>query len=269
MDLQKAKIFLDKINREFGVMQRDPENISTIDVDILRQYIRDFYDAVLSEKTTVLTHSPAPQPARQAAESPAPKSNRPIGFNPERNVPKPAPIYEEEKRYADQPKPMVEEVIRPAEQPVFEVEAPAARAPEPPVRQAPPPEPVYQPTIEKITEPAPPPTPKAPSVEVSSEMLALFEFKAAKELSDKLSELPIADLKKALSLNDRLLMTRELFGGDGKMLEATISTLNSLGSFEEAKSYLIQFCAERYSWAEKVRIEHARTFIKLVRRRFK
>ena len=58
MDLQKAKIFLEKINREFTLMQRDPETISSIDVDILRQYIRDFYDAVLSEKTSVLVNTP-------------------------------------------------------------------------------------------------------------------------------------------------------------------------------------------------------------------
>lgn len=277
MDLQKAKIFLEKINREFALMQREPEHISNIDVDILRQYTRDFYDSVLSEKSSVLTSSSQPQPARQAAESPATKQNRPIGFNPERNAPKPAaepkPIFQEEISYEEPrrpaAKPVVEEVIRPVEPPVFEVEAPAARVAEPPKKQAPPPEPVYQPTLEKITEPVHPTPAKTPVLEANSETLALFEFKAAKELSEKLSELPVADLKKALSLNDRLLMTRELFGGDGKMLEATISTLNSLASFEEAKSYLIQFCAERYSWAEKVRIDHARTFIKLIRRRFK
>ncbi|MBK8426713.1 MAG: hypothetical protein IPL27_12410 [Lewinellaceae bacterium] len=41
--------------------------------------------------------------------------------------------------------------------------------------------------------------------QVPSGVEVLFEEKQAKELSDKLSELPIADLKKAIALNDRLL----------------------------------------------------------------
>jgi hypothetical protein len=273
MDLQKAKVFLDKINREFASMQTDPENISTIDVDLMRQYTRDFYDAILSEKKSVLVNSPAPQ----IKETPAQKApSRPIGFNPERNQSvAPKEVFEEKQTLPPVQKIVtspIEEIIRQKPAPVFEVEQIVAKAPEPAKKTAPivEPAPIYRPTIEQIQ--AEKTTPKPVSTQnnaVSAETLALFEFKAATELSERLSETPIADLKKALSLNDRILMTRELFSGDTKALDNTLATVQTLTTYEDAKSFLIQFCAEQNHWADKNRIESARNFIKLVRRRFK
>ena len=48
MDLQKTKIYLDKLNREFARMAKDPENIVRLDVDIMASYIRELYDALYS-----------------------------------------------------------------------------------------------------------------------------------------------------------------------------------------------------------------------------
>ena len=100
-------------------------------------------------------------------------------------------------------------------------------------------------------------------------MEVLFEEKQAKELSDKLSDLPIADLKKAIALNDRLLLTRELFAGDGQAFESTIASLNSFTSFSEARNYLVDHCVIRYGWLDKKRVEEAKGFIRLIRRRYK
>ena len=100
-------------------------------------------------------------------------------------------------------------------------------------------------------------------------MEVLFEERQAKELSDKLSELPIADLKKAIALNDRLLLTRELFAGDGQAFEAAIATLNGFTHFSEAKNYLIDNCVIRYGWLDKKRVEEAKHFVRLIRRRYK
>ena len=96
----------------------------------------------------------------------------------------------------------------------------------------------------------------------------LFEQKQAKELSEKLSELPIPDLRKAIALNDRLLLTRELFGGDNQAFENAITTLNSFQNMEQAKGFLLEQCVMRYRWTDKKHIETAKNFIKLVRRRF-
>jgi len=97
----------------------------------------------------------------------------------------------------------------------------------------------------------------------------LFEEKEAKELSEKLAEQPISDLKKAIALNDRLLLTRELFAGDGKAFESAIASLNSFSNMNEAKSYLLEHCVTRYMWLDKKRVDEAKKFVKLVRRRYK
>jgi hypothetical protein len=84
-----------------------------------------------------------------------------------------------------------------------------------------------------------------------------------------LADLPIADLRRAIALNDRLLLTRELFASDGQTFEATINALNSFTQFEDAKIYLLENCVIRYGWLDKKRIDAAKNFIKLVRRRYK
>ena len=66
MDLLKTKIYLDKINREFGRMNKDPENILRIDVDIMLSYVRELYDAILSEE-----EPPAPPAKKEHAKATA------------------------------------------------------------------------------------------------------------------------------------------------------------------------------------------------------
>jgi len=220
MDLLKTKIYLDKLNREFARMNKDPENIVRIDVDIMASYVRELYDALLSEE-------PAQRP------EPAPRkivSSRPV--TPEAPPPVPGP-----------PSPP------PAPQPVPE------EAPPPPAAE------------EKIEVVAP--VKVKVNVHHSAEAEVLFEEKQAKELSEKLAEQPVADLKKAIALNDRLLLTRELFAGDGKAFESAINALNGFSHFDEAKAYLIEHCVTRYLWLDKKRLEEAKNFIKLVRRRYR
>ena len=118
----------------------------------------------------------------------------------------------------------------------------------------------------------PPPAPAAPPLSfpaIPPEAEALFEQKQAKELSEKLSDLPIPDLRKAIALNDRLLLTRELFGGDNQAFENAINTLNNLPGFDQAKAFLLEQCVMRYRWTDKKHMETAKNFIKLVRRRYK
>jgi hypothetical protein len=121
-----------------------------------------------------------------------------------------------------------------------------------------------------VVEPKPQPVVSSQSIDpVPSGVETLFEERQAKELSDKLSELPIADLKKAIALNDRLLLTRELFAGDGQAFETTIAVLNGFTNFAEAKNYLVDNCVIRYGWLDKKRVEEAKQFIRLIRRRYK
>jgi hypothetical protein len=235
MDLLKTKIFLDKINREYTRMSRDPENIVRMDVDIMMAYVRDLYDALVSDDT-----NSAPVSSKSKQDT----SNEPA-----------APVA------AAPPPP-----TKPSE---------AAQAPPPedkPAPASPPPPVVVEPT--KGEEPLPtvqPKTPSAPPISfpaISPDAEALFEYKEAKELSEKLSSQPVPDLLKAIGLNDKLLLTRELFGDDNKVFETVIGTLNGFEAMEQAKNYLLEHCVMRYRWTDKKRIETAKKFIKLVRRRY-
>lgn len=233
MDFQKAKIYLDKLNREFARMSKDQENVLRIDVDIMGSYVRELYDAILSE--------PNIQVASKAESAPVRHPHRP-------QVPEPV------AELAPTPPQPVAPVVA-------EVPPPAPPAP-PPVREEPPaPAP---PPIE-----TPKPAPPSPPVSAPVGIDALFEEKQAKELVDKLAETPLADLKKGIPLNDRLLFTSELFAGDGQAFEKALGALNSFSNFEEARDYLVQTCAVYYTWTDKKRLETAKTFIRLVRRRYK
>lgn len=240
MDLHKTKIYLDKLNREYARMSRDPDTIVRIDVDIMASYVRELYDAILSDtihvapKTEIhVPRKPAVSKPPVAYEPPVPMPAQPVEPPP----PPPPPIYEQAA--PPPPPPVVEETPAPAAPPV-------------------------------VIEPKPQPVVSSQSTDhVPSGVEVLFEEKQAKELSDKLSDLPIADLKKAIALNDRLLLTRELFAGDGQVFESAIASLNSFTHFSEAKNYLIDHCVIRYGWLDKKRVEEAKGFIRLIRRRYK
>ncbi|MCS6928290.1 MAG: hypothetical protein NZM43_02230 [Saprospiraceae bacterium] len=229
MDLYKAKIFLDKINREYARMSKDPENIMRIDIDIMLAYVRDLYDALLSEPSPPMTSPPRETPARptqpQARSAPPPTAPAP------EVAPPPA---------VEPPAPSMANVVKDTE-------------PLPQIKPTPPP-------------PSTTPPPSFPTPPPEAEVL--FEHKQAVELSEKLSELPITDLRKAIGLNDRLLLIRELFGGDSEAFERTVNTLNSLSSMEQAKAFLLEHCVMRYRWTDKKRMDTAKKFIKLVRRRY-
>ncbi len=232
MDFQKSKIYLDKLQREFNRMNKDPENIVRLDIDILASYVRELYDAILSEPAaSAPAHKPEPAPARAHT---------------------PAPVVEVVKETPPPPPPPPVVVIEPVAPPVVQ---------EIPVPPPPPPPPT------PVAEEKPAPVKIAPPVAGGLE--ALFEEKQAKELSEKLAESAIADLKKAIALNDRLLYTSELFAGDGKAFESALNAINDLSHFDQARDFLIQHYVVHYTWTDKKRVDTAKAFIKLVRRRFK
>ena len=105
--------------------------------------------------------------------------------------------------------------------------------------------------------------------EVDEEVvMELFEMEVAKELSDKLSQSPISDLTKALGINDRLLTVNELFGGDFSSFDESFRKLNTMDSFEEAKSYLMEEIVLQHNWIDPSKKARAKRFIKFVRRRY-
>jgi hypothetical protein len=249
MDLQKTKIYLDKLNREFARMSKDPDNIMRIDMDIMASYVRELYDSILSHEGVHVQKHEASTHRKHTSHAPV---EQPVAVVPPPVVAAPT-VVPPPPTVVPAPAPPVVEVAPP---PQVQAEAPVpAPAPPPPVEE-PKPAPVMA-AVPKMQDSLP------------EGLDVLFEEKQAKELSEKLSELPIADLKKAIALNDRLLLTSELFAGDGKAFETAIGGINAMSSFDEAQAYLIEHCVVRYAWTDKKRVDTAKHFVKLVRRRFK
>ncbi len=99
-------------------------------------------------------------------------------------------------------------------------------------------------------------------------LLSLFDDKTGNDLSDKLASTPIKDLTKAMGINERIFTINELFGGNKEEFENTMSALDGLDSFEEAKKVLMGSVATKYAWSDEQKLKKASGFIKVVRRRF-
>jgi hypothetical protein len=86
------------------------------------------------------------------------------------------------------------------------------------------------------------------------------------ELSDKLTEAPIKDLKKAIGVNDRFLFMNELFRGDEAMYERSITTIQNFSILAEAEYWIRRELKVKIGWLDSDPI--VRQFDQLVRRRF-
>jgi hypothetical protein len=67
---------------------------------------------------------------------------------------------------------------------------------------------------------------------------ALANFQHLQNISKKYQTKPIKDISSAISLNDKFLYIKELFGNDGNLYKQTIEILNNSGDFNSAIKYL-------------------------------
>lgn len=258
MNLSQAKTQLEKIVALYKSMSADEKNISAIERDLMLSYIRSLYENFLDTTTPAQVVSAPSKPVIVETPPPPPPPPPVVVEQPK---PTPPPVVE-------QPKYVPPVVEQPKYVPPSVVEKPRIETPPPP----PPPVVVERP---KPTPPPAPepvryqaPTPSVPS-NASPEIQALFEETAGNELSDRLANTPINDLTKAFGLNDRLLMQNELFANNKAVFDEIVKDLNNASSFNSAQGYLVDF-AKRYNWtANPERQKHAKSFIKMVRRRFK
>ena len=103
--------------------------------------------------------------------------------------------------------------------------------------------PIAEPEPEKpVAEPEKPEVAKVAEPEPVAEPAAA---ERAGEVEVPHSVVPkVSDIKKAISLGDRFLFQRELFGGNGELMAKTIADLNKLNSLDEADAYI----TKRFSW---------------------
>lgn len=231
MNLKKAKITLDKINALYKSMSLSNHPVSNVERDLMLSYVRELYESVLDTSSI----QEVPEPRKPATNS-----------QPEFEVVLPG----FDKKYEA---PKIIEIQEQLEEPAPKQSQPLYQAPPPPVKET-----------------LPPPPPPAPPIQVPAynrEIEQLFDQKKATELSEKLSESPIADLTRAMSINDRLLYMNELFGKDIEALNESLKLLNKYESITQAKGLLANL-ADQYNWMKEDKIDVARAFIKLVRRRY-
>ena len=94
-----------------------------------------------------------------------------------------------------------------------------------------------EPVVEPIVEPAPQP-------EVKAEPVAEQPASRPAPTQTSLFGSTVEDIRQAISLGDRFLFQRELFGGNGELMQNTLNELNELGSLNEAMEYV----AENFDW---------------------
>jgi len=254
MDLKQARILLKKINSLLNSLDLDGSKMSAIERDLMRSYIRELYE-IFTEK----------EQQRQVQQRDSNSEER-------RSIQRSSQPKEESETPTDGPQLRKRLIPDP---------------PTPKLRQDPPPPPPSsrpesreEPKAEP-KEPNPPrstPRPESPRVEAQPErarssaknnqdIQELFNHRQATELSEKLSEQPVSDLSKAMSINDRLLYMNELFERDMNALDESIKMLNNYDTMEQARPYLMNL-AEAHNWAQEERKDIAESFIKLVRRRY-
>jgi len=196
-----------------------------------QRVIMSLYDPAVKTPARL---EPAPKPAPAPAEAPAPA---PVVETPAPEVAAPVPAE------VSAPEPEVA-AGKPAAVPEVSAAAPEFRKPV--FGTVPELEEEDEPGFEEITlEPAAPAGTVLGDI-INHDVQTLADTLAAPR--DRASELrrsePVTDLRRAIGINDKFLLIRDLFGGDGEAYEKAIGVLNDCADFDDCMIYI----AENYAW---------------------
>lgn len=246
----------------------DLSQLSDLERDLALQNLRDIYSALRFGATSEMEK----KPVREVAEPTEQPTEQP-----EVVAPVVAEVVEEVAEKPAEPNvEVVEEAVEPAEN----------RAAEEVIEPTIEPAPIAEPTIEPTPTPTPEPIPDMVASEVEalrthrSAMYALYEEESAEPiLGESFSEkravadtIPcpksvaeqtaITSLVGAIGVADRFMLIRELFDGDAEAYDHAISSLDTIGSFDDCMVYI----AENYSWRPSS--EGAKLLMELLQRKF-
>lgn len=239
MNLEKTSLVLKKINRLYELIQSLGEASHT-EKDLLKAYVLDLYEAVaLSDEDEILEDFEIEEMKEKMNK--LKKQENKLKKELEKKMEKAESMSD---NYLEDNEELEDESSEEIEGKT-EKESPAK-----------PEEPEEESAEEELAE------------SLSEEMIQLFDIKDSTELSDRLANAPIADLTKAMGINEKIFTVNELFDGNKEEMDNILRALNNLTDFEEAKSVLARSVAPKYKWLEKQRLKKARNFIRLVRRRY-
>lgn len=242
MDIDKTKRTLRKIQALTDTLE-DQGSISALERDLLLSYVRDLYELVHAASVTSSPGRTTPVPPKPVEKAPEVKPfDAPVRQEPRQETPV------EDAPSRPQPTPITNgktgEQEHGTTEKHYEVEPPL-------------PEPVE---VEHSASDA--------RMESAGKFQPLFETKSSEDLVGKLQTQAVTSIQSALGINERLLTINELFDGDSRAFEETVSQLNGLSDFESARRYLIQGPASKYSWDDESKLAKARAFIQIVRRKY-
>ena len=105
---------------------------------------------------------------------------------------------------------------------------------------------VAEPVVELIVEPAPQPVQSTDDLAPNDTPSAkpTQPAKGAQPLQTSLFGTAVEDIRQAISLGDRFLFQRELFAGNGELMQKTLDEINGLGSLNEAMDYVL----DNFDW---------------------
>lgn len=133
-----------------------------------------------------------------------------------------------------------------------------------PKPQTPEPEPTPAPKPEPIVVEAPKEQQEVEQPKRIGDILGSKTTLADQMIKDDAPTTPfnrITDIRKAMGLNDRFLMIRDLFAGDADRFEATIDTINEFDDLDECMIYIV----ENFKWNPDS--EGAKLLVSLIERK--
>lgn len=148
--------------------------------------------------------------------------------------------------------------------PVVEPQAKVEPKPLPQPASTPAPQPTPKPMPQPTPKPAPQPAPQSAPTRLGDVLGGGVTTLADKMADDTQPTQPmnrISDLRKAIGLNDKFLMIRDLFDGDVARYEDTIDTLNEFDDLDECMIYII----ENFAWNPDS--EGAKLLVSLIERK--
>ena len=125
-------------------------------------------------------------------------------------------------------------------------------------------EPAVEQIVEPIIEPESVIIPVEPTPQPVVEVAPVIEKPAPRPAPTQTSLFgsAVEDIRQAISLGDRFLFQRELFSGNGELMQKTLDELNGLGSLSEAMEYV----AKTFDWDKES--SAVQLFENVLKRRF-
>ena len=210
------------------------------------------------EIVPVVEPTPEPEPAPEPAHTPEPTPAPEPAHTPEpAHAPSSGSLFGEEEVVLRRPRskhqrmmsiyndsePRPEKVVDISK--IFDLDMDDDGPTEITVEPAPQPKPQPAPASQTrpVAEPKTEPTTLADAIAPAATTLA-DTIAAPAALADEMHHTPISSLREGIGLNDKFLMIRDLFDGDGEAYEEAITALDALPTLDDCMIHII----ENYAW---------------------